>query len=157
MQLSKAAGDCVERPFYDGHGEKGLAQSGRLLLEILLPPLNNGATIMARYKVTFRPADVTVEVDPSLYPYGRHGEPGSLLDIALTHGVEIEHACGGVGVCSTCHVIVDDGQANLSSPDDDELDLVEQAPGNTLHSRLACKAVVRGDVAVTIPNWNRNQ
>ena len=111
---------------------------------------------MAKYKVTFNPGNVTVEVNPELYPYGKHGDPGSLLDIALAKGVHIEHACGGVGVCATCHVIVTEGMKNLSEPTDDELDCVEKAPGNTPNSRLACKAVVNGNVPVTIPNWNRN-
>ena len=111
---------------------------------------------MARYKVRFDPADMTVEVDPDEYPYGRDGEPGSVLDIAVTHGVPIEHACGGVGVCGTCHVRVTGGAGNLSEADDDEIDVVDEVPGNTLESRLACKAVVGGDVTVMIPGWNRN-
>ena len=106
---------------------------------------------MARYKVTFRPADVTVEVDPATYPYGRDGEPGSLLDIALAHGVDIEHACGGLGVCGTCHVIVLEGMANLSEATEDEVDRIEAVPGSTLHSRLACRAIVAGDATVRIP------
>ena len=111
---------------------------------------------MAKHKVTFQPHAVTVEVDDELYPYGDHGDPGSVLDIALTHGVQIECACGGVGSCGTCHVLVDEGASSLSEADDDELDMVEQVPGNTLNSRLACKAVVIGDVTVTIPQRNRN-
>jgi len=111
---------------------------------------------MPRYRVTFKPAGVTVEVDPVHYPYGQHGRAGSLLDIALTHGVQIEHACGGVGVCGTCHVLVDSGEENLSPPSDDELDVIDSVPGNALNSRLACQAVVAGDVEVTIPHWNRN-
>jgi 2Fe-2S ferredoxin len=111
---------------------------------------------MATHKVTFEPAGVTAEVDPDLYPYGKKGQPGSLLDIALTHGVQIEHACGGVGVCATCHVIVTQGAENLSPPEDEELDRVDYAPGATPQSRLACQAVVQGDVTVRIPNWNRN-
>ena len=107
---------------------------------------------MAKYKVTFQPAGVTVAVDPALYPYGRDGQPGSLLDVALAHGVHIEHACGGVGACGSCHVIVDHGAEGLSQPDDDELDRVDACPASTPDSRLACQAVVRGDVAVTIPN-----
>ena len=106
---------------------------------------------MAKHKVTFKPADVTLEADPELYPYGRDGEPGSLLDVALSHGVQIEHACGGNGVCGTCHVIVEDGAENLSEADDDEMDVTDAAPGHTLSSRLACRAVVRGDVTVRIP------
>jgi 2Fe-2S ferredoxin len=108
------------------------------------------------HKVTFKPADVTVEVDPAQYPYGGDGEPGSLLDIALTHGVQLEHACGGAGVCGTCHIIVESGMENLSPVGDDEMDTVENAPGNTPNSRLACQAVVKGDVVVRIPGWNRN-
>lgn len=108
------------------------------------------------YKVTYEPASVTVEVDPALYPYSRHGEPGSLLDIALANGVHIEHACGGVGICCTCHVIVKQGMENLSEAQDEEFDKLEEVPASTLESRLACKAVVQGDVTVVIPKWNRN-
>ena len=111
---------------------------------------------MPKHKVTFLPAEVTVEVDPAECPFGRTGEPGSLLDVALNHGVAIEHACGGVGVCGTCHTVVKDGKENLSEPDEDELDVLDQVPGVTLDSRLACRAVVRGDVTVAIPEWNRN-
>ena len=111
---------------------------------------------MATYKVTFDPAGVTVEADPSHYPYGRHGRPGSLLDIALSHGVHVEHACGGVGACGTCHVIVTAGAESLSEPTEDELDLVEQAPGSGPDSRLACQAVVAGDVIVRVPRRNHN-
>jgi 2Fe-2S ferredoxin len=97
-----------------------------------------------------------VQVDPSKYPYGGHGKPGSLLDVALAHGVPINHACGGAGACSTCHVIVLEGAQNLSRPTDEELDMVDNAPGHTPDSRLACLAIVKGDVRVRIPTWNRN-
>jgi len=107
---------------------------------------------MAKYKVTFLPANVTVEADPGEYPYGGHGQPGSLLDIALGKGVQINFACGGSGVCGTCHVIVEAGAENLSEATDDELDTVELQPGNTTQSRLACQAVVGGDVTVRIPD-----
>jgi len=108
------------------------------------------------YKITYQPANVTVEVDSDKPPPGRHGNAGSLLDIALANNVHIEHACGGVGVCGTCHLIVTAGAENLSPPDDDEMDVVDQAPNATLTSRLACQAVPKGDVTVTIPGWNRN-
>ena len=39
---------------------------------------------------------------------------------------------------------------------DEELDRVDYAPGATPQSRLACQAVVKGDVTVRVPNWNRN-
>jgi ferredoxin, 2Fe-2S len=51
---------------------------------------------------------------------------------------------------------VKSGEENLSEADDDELDRVEQAAGFELRSRLGCQAIVKGDVVVEIPGWNRN-
>ena len=46
------------------------------------------------YTVTYiAPSGVTtkVEVDPAKIPYGPTGLPGSLLDIAMGNGVDLEH------------------------------------------------------------------
>jgi 2Fe-2S ferredoxin len=107
-------------------------------------------------KVTFIPNGITAEFELGRLPYHEHGKPGSLLDIALNFDVPIEHACGGNCACTTCHVVILEGEANLSPMEDDEADRLEMAAGVTLHSRLACQAVVRGDVKVEIPEWNRN-
>lgn len=89
--------------------------------------------------------------------YHEHGKPESLLDVAENFGIHIEHACGGSCACTTCHVIIDEGMENLSEAEDDELDRLDMAPGLTLHSRLACQAVVTGGrVVARIPDWNRN-
>jgi 2Fe-2S ferredoxin len=111
-----------------------------------------------RYTITFQPMGVRVEVDPAALPYTRDGLPGSLLEIAGGHGVDIDHACGGVCACSTCHVIVREGLASCSAATDDEEDQLDLAPGITRQSRLACQCVPNGssDVVVEIPNWNRN-
>ncbi|MGH9583053.1 MAG: 2Fe-2S iron-sulfur cluster-binding protein [Bryobacteraceae bacterium] len=107
-------------------------------------------------KVTFLPENKTVEFEHGQIPYRDHGKRESLLDVALNTGVHLEHACGGSCACTTCHVIVVEGDANLSEAEDDELDRLDMAPGLTLHSRLGCQAVVKGDVKVEIPAWNRN-
>jgi ferredoxin, 2Fe-2S len=107
-------------------------------------------------KVTFANTGQTVEFEPGKLPYDEHGKPESLLDVAMNFGIQLEHACGGSCACTTCHVIVKNGDGNLSEPEEDELDRLDQAPGLTLHSRLACRAVVTGDVTVEIPSWNRN-
>ncbi|MBK9170346.1 MAG: 2Fe-2S iron-sulfur cluster binding domain-containing protein [Bryobacterales bacterium] len=108
-------------------------------------------------KVTFLPANVTVEFEEGKLPYKHHGLPGSLLDIALNFGVQLEHACGGSCACTTCHVVVKDGEGHLSEMQDDEMDRLDTAADLTLHSRLGCQAVVKGgDVIVSIPAWNRN-
>jgi 2Fe-2S ferredoxin len=107
-------------------------------------------------KVTFLPAGETFEFEKDKLPYKGHGKPQSLLDVAMNFGLHLEHACGGSCACTTCHVVVKEGDDNLSEMEDDELDRVEQAAGYELHSRLGCQAVVKGDVTVTIPEWNRN-
>jgi 2Fe-2S ferredoxin len=107
-------------------------------------------------KVTFLPPNVTFEFESGKLPYEGHGKPESLLDVAENCGVELEHACGGVCACTTCHVIVKEGDDNLSEMDDEEQDRLDMAPGLSLHSRLGCQAIVKGDVVVEIPSWNRN-
>jgi 2Fe-2S ferredoxin len=105
-----------------------------------------------KHQVTFLPMNVTVEVDDADFPYGDHGKPGSILDIALKNNIALEHNCGGNCACTTCHVIVRAGAANLSEMDEDEEDKLDQAPGLTPYSRLGCQSVVSGDVTVEIPD-----
>ncbi len=99
-----------------------------------------------------------IEVDPAKIPYEDHGLPGSILDIALGHGIEIDHACGGVCACSTCHVIVKEGLESCNEPSEAEEDQLDEAYGLTNQSRLACQCVPDGsrDVLVVVPKWNRN-
>jgi len=106
---------------------------------------------MSTYKVTFLPLNKTIEVDDEKYPLADQGKPGSLLDIALAHGIELERNCGGSCACTTCHVVVKEGEENLSEMAEDEEDRLDTAEGLTIHSRLGCQAVVRGDVVVEIP------
>ena len=115
-----------------------------------------------KYKVTFHIKEHNevheVEVDPEKLPYQRSGLPGSLLDIALGHDIEIEHTCGGVCACSTCHSIVRQGLASCNEASEDEEDQLDEAPGLTIQSRLSCQCVPDGtmDLVVEIPAWNRN-
>jgi len=100
-----------------------------------------------------------IEVKPEALPYGRDGQPGSVLDILLNGAhVPIDHACGGVSACSTCHIVVKEGLASCSPADEAEEDMLDTAPGLTPQSRLACQCVPDGscDLVVEIPSWNRN-
>ena len=111
-----------------------------------------------KYNMTFLPMNVTVEVDPAKFPYEHNGLPGSILDIGLGNGVEIDHACGGVCACSTCHVYVKQGLKTINPAMEEEEDQLENAPNLKSFSRLACQCVPDGtqDVIVEIPQWNRN-
>ena len=113
------------------------------------------------YTVTYIEPDGTVTkvaVDPAKIPYGETGLPGSLLDIAMGNGIELEHVCGGVCACSTCHVIVKQGLETCNEGTDDEFDQLDEAPMTTLQSRLGCQCVPNGTmpVKIRIPTWNRN-
>lgn len=119
---------------------------------------------VAKYRIRFEPEDpevgepVTVEVNPEDIPHHEKGEPGSILSIALATGIEIEHSCGGVCACSTCHIIVREGLDSCNEATDDELDQLEEARGLTMQSRLSCQTVPDGscDIRVVIPAWNVN-
>lgn len=98
----------------------------------------------------------TVECDVTALRHERRGLPGSLLDVALNSGIPIEHACGGNCACTTCHVFVREGGGNLSPMDDQEADRLDTAWDVGPDSRLACQAVVTGDVVCEVPAYNRN-
>lgn len=80
----------------------------------------------------------------------------SVLEAAMKAGVELDHACGGVCACSTCHVIVKEGYNTLPEATEDEEDQLDEAVGLTRQSRLACQSRVTGDLTVEIPRHSRN-
>jgi 2Fe-2S ferredoxin len=102
-------------------------------------------------KVTYLPSGIAYEFDPATLPYSDHGQPGSLLDVALNAGVDLNHDCGGFCSCTTCHVIVVEGMENLSKQEPDEDDLLDTVGGRTRNYRLGCQSIVKGDVTVRIP------
>jgi 2Fe-2S ferredoxin len=95
-----------------------------------------------KHRVTFLPANVTVEVE----------EGTSILDAALDHAIDLEHNCGGNCACSTCHVIVQQGMEHLSELTEEEEDQLDDADGVTTRSRLGCQAKISGPVVVVIPD-----
>src|SRR4051812_38802334 len=108
---------------------------------------------MKKYKLTFLPNNVTIDVDPAKFPYEETGQPGSILDIALGNGIDLEHVCGGNIACSTCHVVVEKGSNTCNAMSSDETDQLDNAAGRTEASRLSCQCIPNGeeDVVVRIP------
>ena len=80
------------------------------------------------------------------------------LDISEGFKMGLDHACGGVCACSTCHVVVHQGLESCNEATDAELDELDEAPGITPKSRLGCQTVPDGttDIIVEIPDWNKN-
>ncbi len=108
--------------------------------------------------VTFLPSGKSIIARVDGNGYGGEGQPGSILDLAIANNIYIEHACGGFGACSTCHVKIKQGTECLSELTDWEEDQLDQAPNVDSSSRLACQAVIKqaGKIVVEIPAWNRN-
>jgi ferredoxin, 2Fe-2S len=115
------------------------------------------------FRITFHIEETnekkSFDVDPAAIPYGHTGLEGSILDIAEGAGVEINHSCGGVCACSTCHVKVREGLKSCSKATDDEEDMLDEAPDLEIDSRLSCQCVPDGsmDLLVVVPKWNKNQ
>jgi 2Fe-2S ferredoxin len=78
-----------------------------------------------------------------------------VLDIACVAGVDIDHACGGMCTCTTCHVKVVEGAESCSPATTDELDMLETARNRDHRSRLGCQCVPDGsaDLVVLVPRW----
>ena len=109
-------------------------------------------------KVTFirDGKETIVEFEHGKMPYDGHGLPESFLDLAMNNGIHLEHACGGSCACTTCHLIIRKGEANLSPMEDNEADRLDTAWDLTTSSRLGCQAVIKGDVVVEFPLYTRN-
>jgi ferredoxin, 2Fe-2S len=96
---------------------------------------------MATVKFTFE--------DKDLAPKTVTAESGySILEITEEHDVHLNHNCGGVCACSTCHVYVLRGEENLEEISDKEEDFIDRARNPRIESRLACQCVITDDDAV---------
>ena len=77
----------------------------------------------------------------------------TVLDVCLDNGIQLQHNCGGVCGCSTCHVYVSKGMDNIEEISDKEEDFIDRAVRPKITSRLGCQCVViNGDIEVIIPD-----
>ena len=105
-------------------------------------------------------ARVTILPHPDLTPGGAELNPApgtTICDALLEHNIDIEHACGKVGACTTCHVIIRDGFSSLEDASEQEEDMLDRAWGVERHSRLSCQAIVGdADLTVELPLYSIN-
>ncbi len=75
-----------------------------------------------------------------------------LSDAALGLREKLLMACGGKGLCATCHVYVVEGMDNLSPLTPRERTSLSMLSGRAPNSRLACQAkVLREGVKIALP------
>lgn len=82
----------------------------------------------------------------------------SILEVALTHDINLHHNCGGVCACSTCHLYVESGEGFLEEITDKEEDFIDRAINPRLSSRLGCQCLLlpgNGQVMVTLPDQSQ--
>lgn len=76
----------------------------------------------------------------------------SILHAMMENAIQLQHNCGGVCACSTCHVIIKSGMEHLPEMTDEEEEQLDEAVGLTLNSRLGCQCIIHGDITIEIPD-----
>jgi len=83
----------------------------------------------------------------------------SILEAVLTNDIHLNHNCGGVCACTTCHIYVDSGGDAIEEMSEREEDYVDRATAPRLESRLACQCILldteEGEdnhIVITIPD-----
>ena len=86
---------------------------------------------------------ITFQLSGGLPAQTHVAAPGeSVLDVALNNGIQLQHNCGGVCGCSTCHVYINAGGDDLPEISDKEEDFIDRAENPRINSRLGCQCVV---------------
>ncbi len=82
----------------------------------------------------------------------RIADGATLLEAARGAGLPIASACSGVALCARCGLAILAGESALEPERDDER---RQKQRNRIPAehRLACRAVVHGDVTATATYW----
>jgi 2Fe-2S ferredoxin len=98
--------------------------------------------------------------DPSIAPVIVENVPSgySILEVTEENDIHLNHNCGGVCACSTCHVYIQAGEDLLEEISDKEEDFIDRAINPRLESRLGCQCVILEDdavIEVEIPDQSR--
>lgn len=97
---------------------------------------------MATIKFTFEDPDIepkTVENVEAGY---------SILEVTEDNDIHLNHNCGEVCACSTCHIYVHSGDEYLQEISDKEEDFIDRAINPRIESRLGCQSIILEDDAV---------
>jgi ferredoxin, 2Fe-2S len=78
----------------------------------------------------------------------------TILEIALAHNIHLQHQCGGVCTCTTCHIYIHSGSAYVAPPSRRETHFLQKVMHRKAESRLACQCLLlnsTGNIVVAIP------
>jgi ferredoxin, 2Fe-2S len=78
----------------------------------------------------------------------------SVLEIALKNHIGLQHECGGICACGTCHVYVANGNHFLEPASRRETAYIKRVYHPLPSSRLSCQCILKngnGVVEITVP------
>ena len=80
----------------------------------------------------------------------------TIQDITEDHDIHLNHNCGCVCACSTCHIYVEKGADALPEISDREEDFIDRAINPTVESRLGCQCIIEdAEYEVVIPDQSQ--
>lgn len=121
----------------------------QLLIRAPKPELDQN---MARIKFSFEDKKIEEKIVENVE------EGFSILEITEDHDIHLNHNCGGVCACSTCHIYLMQGMDDVEEITDKEEDFIDRAINPTLDSRLACQCIIlneNADIEVVIPDQSK--
>jgi ferredoxin, 2Fe-2S len=107
---------------------------------------------MATVKFTFEDTDTP----PQIIEHVAAGY--SILEVTEDNDIHLNHNCGGVCACSTCHVYIEKGEDFLEEISEKEEDFIDRAINPRLESRLGCQCIILDEdavIEVKIPDQSR--
>jgi Na+-transporting NADH:ubiquinone oxidoreductase subunit F len=117
---------------------------GSILFTVIIIAL--AAMVMGAQAILLPATEVTVTVNESREIASRTGR--KLLGVLTDAGISLPSTCGGAGTCGLCRVTIVNGHAEALPTEVNKLTRHEVAAG----LRLACQVVLRGNVAVKVPD-----
>ena len=75
----------------------------------------------------------------------------NILRTIHENGQDWMHACGAKGRCTTCKMIVLEGQEHLSLPSRFEQQCIDRSKLRP-NERLACQCTTEGDIVIKVPD-----
>ncbi|MBT8233281.1 MAG: 2Fe-2S iron-sulfur cluster binding domain-containing protein [Saprospiraceae bacterium] len=102
-------------------------------------------------KITFRFEDKDIETKVV-----ENVEAGfTIQEVTEDNDIHLNHNCGCVCACSTCHIYVEKGEDDLQEISDREEDFIDRAIDPRIESRLGCQCVILNqdaEIEVIIPD-----
>lgn len=82
----------------------------------------------------------------------------TIQEITEDNNIHLNHNCGCVCACSTCHVYILQGEDSFGEISDREEDFIDRAINPRIESRLACQCIIQSDdadIIIEVPDQDQ--